>query len=164
FQPADWRVEVDARGGAILKKSDLLMHAAGQGLVVDENLFTTPQPVSRPFPDLDGSGFLKGAFADVWSFDKLQLDARDNSCWEYRKRLSRAQDLRFMAPPDDPRFDEQMLYYQVNRAHDYFRRTFGFTGRDHSFKVFAHVPEMDAENCRAQGPMDNAFYSPAADA
>jgi Zn-dependent metalloprotease len=162
FQPADWRVEVDARDGAVLQKRDLLMHAAGEGVVVDENLLTTPDPVSRPFADLDGSGLLKGAFADVWSFGKLERDTNDQ-CLLYRTRLSKAKDLRFMARPGDPRFDEQMLYYQVNRAHDYFRRTFGFTGRDHALKVTAHVPSTDAENCRSQGPMDNAYYSPSTD-
>jgi Zn-dependent metalloprotease len=159
FEPADWRIFVDARTGAVLSQMDCLMHVEGEGVVVEENLFTTPQTVSRPFTDLDGSGILKGAFVDVQSFASVSGTGTVSG-----KRLSRASDHRFMAPPTDPRFDEQMLYYHVTRVHDYFHRTFGFMERDHSLPAFAHVPEIDPKTSRVWGTLDNAYYSPVSDA
>jgi Zn-dependent metalloprotease len=167
-QPADWRFFIDAQSGAILSRMSLLRRAEadagadrsaplpGEGLVVDENPYTTPELVHRPFRYLDGSGILKGAFADVWS-------VRTDGCAMQDVRLSQAADDRFTAGPGDPRFDEQMLYYHVTRAHDYFRSSFGFTGRDHPLRVVAHVPELDGNGCPAGG-MDQAMYSPSADA
>lgn len=131
------------------------MRAEGAGVILDENPYTTPDTTRRPFRHLDGSGLLKGAFADVWS-------VRNDGCTIEDVRLSRAADHQFTAGPGDPRFDEQMLYYHVTAAHDYFRATFGFTERDHPLWVQAHVPQLDGDRC-PEGGLDQALYSPSVD-
>jgi hypothetical protein len=159
FPPADWRVHVDATSGAVLARMNLLTHVDAVGLVVEENPFTTPDLVTRPLPNLLGDGVLHGKYANVGSFDRI-----DRVGQLFGKRLSRAEDHRFLATPDDPRFDEQMLYYHVNRAHGFLRASFGFTGRDHALPVLAHVPDVDERTSILRGPLNNAYYSPFMDA
>jgi Zn-dependent metalloprotease len=153
----DVRIFVDARSGAILKKLDRRKSTQDEGIVVDENLLTTTQLVTRPFPNLSHSnGYLHGAFVNLWTFDRVEW----SNYFVWGKRLSKATDYHFTARPNDGRFDEQMAYYHVNRGHDYFRRTFGFTGRDDRMHVFVHVPEIDWKEKKVLGAMDNAYFSP----
>jgi Zn-dependent metalloprotease len=162
LEPADWQLDVDARSGAVLGQTNLLMRVEGEGVVVDENPDTTPELARRPFRDLDGGGILKGAFADVYSVEARSVPGLPGPVLA-SKRLSQAGDHRFTAPAGDPRFDEQMLYYHVNRAHDYFRGAFGFTERDEPLKVYAHMLEIDMTTQQAQ-PRHGGFYSPFKDA
>jgi Zn-dependent metalloprotease len=157
--PADWRIFVDAESGAVLGQMDLLRRADAEGLVFDENPFTTPDLALRPLTGLLGGGILKGAYADVGSFDRIDAVGRI-----FGKRLSRAQDQRFVATPEDPGFDEQMIYYHVTRMHDFLRSTFGYTDRDHALPVVAHMPDVTEFTHRVVGPLDNAYYSPLLDA
>jgi Zn-dependent metalloprotease len=160
----DFRFFVDARSGAILKKLDRRKSTQDEGSVVDENLLTTPQLVTRAFPYLNHtgqSGYLSGAFANIWTFDRVDWSG-DYFVWG--KRLSQESDYHFTAQPTDGRFDEQMAYYHVNRAHDYFRGAFGFTGRDDMMAIFVHVPEIDWKNKKVRGALDNAYYHPYFDA
>lgn len=150
--PADWECFVDAATGAILECENRGREADGTGLVVEENPWVTPALVERPFPYLAGDGYLRGQFADVWVFDRYV----DNSF--LRKRNAFSEQHAFTAGSDSPQFEEQMLYYHVTRARDWFREKFGFTGRDHPLAVHAHWPALGPNG--EPVPYNNAYYSP----
>jgi bacillolysin len=154
-EPADWEVSVDALSGAVIRRADLLRHAEGSGLVADENLLTTPVPAMRALVDLTGNGLLQGPGVSVFSFAGFKGRTMQ------RQRLSRAPDGEFTAAPDDPRFDEQMLYYHACRARAYFRSAFGAVPRGGALPATAHVMEVVGEETR---PLDGAYYSPSQNA
>jgi Zn-dependent metalloprotease len=152
MRPADREYFVDAATGAILEAEDRGRHVEGSGLVVDENPWVTPGPIARPFPYLMGDGYLRGQYADVWVFDRYE-----NGAFR-RKRNAFSPEGRFEASTDSPQFDEQMLYYHVTRARDWFNSRFGFTGRDHPLAAHAHWPTLNSN--RVPVPYNNAYYSP----
>jgi Zn-dependent metalloprotease len=154
-EPADWEVSVDAQTGAVIRRVDLLRRADGAGLVADENLLTTPVPGMRDLVDLAGNGLLQGAGVSIFSFAGFKGSAMQ------RQRLSRAPDGQFTAAPDDPRFDEQMLYYHASRARAYFRGTFGAGPRGGALPATAHLMQAAGKGTR---PLDGAYYSPAENA
>jgi bacillolysin len=154
-EPADWEVSVDAQTGAVIRRVDLLRRADGAGLVADENLLTTPVPGMRDLVDLAGNGLLQGTGVSVFSFAGFKGGTMQ------RQRLSRAPDGQFTAAPDDPRFDEQMLYYHASRARAYFRGTFGAGPRGGALPATAHLMQAVGKGTR---PLDGAYYSPAENA
>jgi hypothetical protein len=152
LDPADRECYVDAATGAILESADRGRSADGTGLVVEENLWVTPGLVTRPFPYLAGDGYLRGLYVDVWVFDRYE-----NGSFR-RKRNAFSQEGSFLASSDSPQFDEQMLYYHVPRARDWFKSRFDFTGRDQPIIAHAHWPTLDRN--RSPVAYNNAYYSP----
>jgi Zn-dependent metalloprotease len=150
--PADWQCYVDAGTGAVLEANNRGREVEGSGLVVEENPAVTPSVVSRPFLYLDGSGYLRGQFADVWIFDRYERGSY------LRRKGAYSATNTFEASTDAPQFDEQMLYYHVTRVHDWFKSRFGFTRRDSPLAVHAHWPTIGS-NGQVQ-PYNNAYFSP----
>lgn len=96
-----WLISIDARDGAVVGREDLVRTATGSGLVYAENVVTTPSAVDRPLFELDGLGFLRGRFTQV--FDVRDLEA-------FRP------DLAFAYPDPDPRFVQTAVYRGLTDA------------------------------------------------
>lgn len=151
---AAWQVDIDATSGAVVEVQNRIVAATGEGLVFDMNpvaasddtslrddndaagaLFE-PLLVQVALPALDGSGFLRGAFADVVP---LAESAR-----------AMEPTLRFAYDRADDRFEEVMLYYHLNRARTRLE-TLGFAN------VVAR-PQRAIANALAA---DQSYYNPA---
>jgi len=122
------RTVVDAASGTVIARTDLRRFATGQGRVFDPSPVVTlqdetltdqrdldypalqPAYIIRPLTRLDGSGLLKGEFADV------------------KGTTSRAssESLEFIYDRSDPRFEQTMAYYNVTAAQEYIQ-SLGFT-------------------------------------
>jgi Zn-dependent metalloprotease len=150
--PADWECYVDAATGAVLEANNRGREVDGTGLVVEENPWVTPGVVLRPFVNLDGGGYLKGLYADVWVFDRYERGSY------YRRKGAYSATNAFEATPESPQFDEQMLYFHVNRVHDWFKSRFAFTRRDSPLAVHAHWPTIGSNGQIL--PYNNAYFSP----
>jgi Zn-dependent metalloprotease len=142
---------VDAHTGELIESRSLLKADEGVGFIFDPNpvassgnhiisdqqdettQFFSDERVSVPLPGLDGTGFLKGRFADV------------------QNTTSRAQNLSlvFNFQRSDDRFEEVMAYFHVDRAQQRIQ-SLGF------FDVNNRVQEVIV-NAFAE---DNSFYNP----
>ena len=120
------------------------MHVDGEGTIYEENPITTRTPVDRALPNLDGSSFLRGDFADILLYDGssgIRSNGRDFFESLVNNPSSDEHDFRFNT--NDSRFDETNVYFHINRVHDYFTDNFNFTGRDRSFQVIVAHPAVD---------------------
>ena len=122
------RTLVDASTGRVLNRTSVVLNATGQGRVFDPNPVTTlrdesltdqrdadytalqPAYFVRPLTNLDGSGFLRGPFADIQGTTGRAFSAN----------------LSFLFGRSDPRFEQTMAYYDVNGAQTYIH-SLGFT-------------------------------------
>jgi len=148
------RTLVDAASGNVISRTDLRRFATGQGRVFDPSPVVTlrdetltdqgdrdypalqPAYIIRPLTRLDGSGFLKGEFADV------------------KGTTSRAssESLEFLYDRSDPRFEQTMAYYNVTTAQEYIQ-SLGFTD------VNNEPQDMKVD----QFGGDNSFFYPKQD-
>ena len=165
----DWELIIDAHTGQVLGQHNRLMHAEpieggvdGTASIYEENPLTTRVPVDAILPYLDESGFLRGDFIDVLTYDGttgVRVDSRQFD--SFLKHNAFSPDYDFHYEPDDPRFDEANVYFHINRIHDYFKEAFDFTERDSPLTVIVGYPGFNEQNRRVlDGPMDNAFFSP----
>jgi hypothetical protein len=122
------RTLVDASSGSVLQRRDVVERANGQGRVFDPNPVTTlrdetltdqkdrdyaalqPAYFVRTLTNLDGSGFLRGDFADVQGTTGRAFSAS----------------LQFLFGRTDDRFEQTMAYYDVTTAQVYIQ-SLGFT-------------------------------------
>lgn len=148
---ATWEVSVDAASGAILSVRDRNAYVDGTGLVfdmtpvastgntllVDGNDQTTAAldaaRVTVALPRLDGSGLLRGSWADAFN----------------NNQRANEPSLTFAYDRHDDRFEEVMAYYHLDRTQNRIQ-ALGFTDVDHRVQV-ARVNALTA---------DNSFYSP----
>jgi Zn-dependent metalloprotease len=146
-----WEYLIDAKTGQIVEKNNLLRSVDGTGKVYLDNPTVTPDLTTVPFKYLDGSGYLKGAYANALSY----VGANNYQ----NKALSASFTFDFLPNSGSTGsstevFAEQNLYYHVNQIHDYFKNTFGYSDRDQAFPVIVHYPSSG----RA---MNNAYYDPS---
>jgi hypothetical protein len=122
------RTLVDASTGAVVQRRSVVDRATGQGRVFDPNPVTTlrdetltdqkdrdyaalqPAYFVRSLTNLDGSGFLRGDFADVQGTSGRAFSAS----------------LQFLFGRSDDRFEQTMAYYNVTSAQVYIQNL-GFT-------------------------------------
>jgi hypothetical protein len=128
YSPLGVRTLVDAADGRIVKRENVVVRATGEGRVFDPNPVTTlrdesltdqrdrdypalqPAYFVRTLTRLDGSGFLRGDFADVKGTGSTAFSA----------------DLRFIFGRSDSEFEQTMAYYNVTSAQEYIQ-SLGFT-------------------------------------
>jgi hypothetical protein len=122
------RTLVDASTGSVVQRRSVVDRATGQGRVFDPNPVTTlrdetltdqkdrdyaalqPAYFVRSLTNLDGSGFLRGDFADVQGTSGRAFSAS----------------LQFLFGRSDDRFEQTMAYYNVTSAQVYIQNL-GFT-------------------------------------
>jgi hypothetical protein len=122
------RTLVDASSGAVVQRRSVVDRATGEGRVFDPNPVTTlrdetltdqkdrdypalqPAYFVRTLTNLDGSGYLRGDFADVTGTSGRALSAS----------------LQFLFSRSDDRFEQTMAYYNVTTAQVYIL-SLGFT-------------------------------------
>jgi hypothetical protein len=149
------RTLVDAGTGAVVSRRSVIKEAStGKGRVFDPNPVVTlknesltdqkdtdyaalqPAYFTRTLTNLDGSGFLRGDYADVSG-----TTSRASSST-----------LQFLFGRSDDRFEQTMAYYDVTGAQSYIQ-SLGFTD------VNNEPQEMKID----QYGGDNSFYSPKQD-
>ena len=144
---------VDASTGRTVARTSVVLDATGQGRVFDPNPVTTlrnesltdqkdadyaalqPAYFVRPLTNLDGSGYLRGSFADVQGTGRA-----------FSASLS------FLFGRSDTRFEQTMAYYDVNGAQEYIQ-SLGFTDVNNE--------PQDVKVDQFGG--DNSFYYPRQD-
>jgi hypothetical protein len=148
------RTLLDASTGRVLGRTSVVLEATGQGRVFDPNPVTTlrnesltdqkdadyaalqPAYFVRSLTNLDGSGFLRGPFADIQGTTGRAFSAN----------------LSFLFGRSDPKFEQTMAYYDVNGAQVYIR-SLGFTDINNE--------PQDVKVDQFGG--DNSFYFPKQD-
>lgn len=148
------RTLVDAATGAVIRRDLVVKEAAGRGRVFDPNPVVTLQDESltdqkdadyaalqpayfvRTLTNLDGSGFLRGDFADVKGTSGRAFAA----------------DLDFLYGRSDTRFEQVMAYHDLTTAQDYIQ-SLGFTD------VNNEPQDVKAD----QFGGDNSFFYPKQD-
>jgi Zn-dependent metalloprotease len=147
-----WEYLVDAKTGAIVEKNRQHRDVKGSGKVYLDNSWVTPSLSNVPFYNLDGKGYLSGAFADVYSYlpttPHLQHTAYSGTSSYTYEPVSTA----YGSPSDS--FSEQNVYYYINHVHDFFRTNFGYWQRDEPFTTIVHYPNSNGT------AMDNAYFDP----
>jgi hypothetical protein len=128
YGPNGVRTLVDASTGGVVQRRSVVDRATGQGRVFDPNPVTTlrdesltdqkdrdyaalqPAYFVRTLTNLDGSGFLRGDFADVQGTTGRAFSAS----------------LQFLFGRSDDRFEQTMAYHNVTTAQVYIQ-SLGFT-------------------------------------
>jgi hypothetical protein len=132
-----WEAVVHAASGEILALGDRLRRVTGVGRVFPQDPVSTPIAAELPLFELDGSGFLSGAFARV--FDVRAVEA-------FRP------DQRFDFADSDPRFVQTSLYRGLTDA--------ARLARTHGLPSFEPVPTFANWPGAGGGELNNAFYDP----
>jgi Zn-dependent metalloprotease len=147
---ADWEYLIDATSGAVVTKTDRSRKAVGSGVVFPDNPVVTPNPVVAILGDLDGTGVLRGDCADVSSFQGFDPSGKVIQAHE-----ALSSTLSFGSLPDRRAFSEQMVFYHMDRAHDYFR-LLGFNSPDLiRFPATVHYRQSD------KVPYDDSAFIPS---
>jgi hypothetical protein len=133
-----FEIVVDAADGAVLDRGNRLRHVTGSGLVHRENPISTPSTEMLPLFDLDGSGFLKGRFVQV--FDTQGVEA-------FRP------DQVFAFSSLDPRFVQTAVYRGLTNTARYAEAH----GVVFPFGIPAFTNLVDPQT---GGEFNNAFYDP----
>lgn len=145
---ADWEYFIDATSGAVVSKNDRSRRATGNGFIYPDNPVVTPAFTIGTFNNLDGSGVLRGSFANVRSFQGF-----DPSGTVIQNHEAVSPALSFGSVPEQRPFSEQMVYYHMNRAHDFFK-SLGFNGLDIQVPATVHYRESDSV------PFDGSLFMP----
>lgn len=137
----EWNVFLDCKNGRILDILDVLLKATGRGRVFipnpvvalgDSNLTAESEIPDSAYStvalkELDGSGYLRGAYVDTCS----------------TPNRAKEQDLTFNYKRNDPRFKEVMAYYHIDEAQRYIQ-SLGFTNCcNRPIKVNVHGDFVD---------------------
>lgn len=151
---ATWEVGVDAATGAVRWQRDRNAYVNGTGLVFDSNPVASTGNTALPdgndattaaldaarysvtLPNLDGSGVLRGPYADARPTTIGQRATSAGLTFNYDRA--------------DNRFEEVMAYYHLDRAQTRIQ-ALGFTMVNNRVQI-AVVND---------GNQDNSFYSPA---
>lgn len=149
---ATYQTDIDAHSGAVLQHRNINRYANGTGMVFDSspiassgdttltdnndatNTAIDAQRFAVTLPNLDGTGVLRGTFADVRSAGTRTSNAG----------------LAFNFNRSQAGFEEVNAYFHLNRAQQRIQ-TLGFTNINNR-SIIATVNEGNA---------DNSFYSPA---
>ncbi|HEV8246882.1 MAG TPA: M36 family metallopeptidase, partial [Polyangiaceae bacterium] len=150
----DWEAFVDSVSGQVLSSRDLRQYATGSGSVFDPNPIATTGDTSLvdngdadsaalgaarfsvSLPRLDGSGYLRGSFADAHP--------------KAASQRAQSAGLTFDFTRSDDHFEEVMAYFHLDRAQNRIQSSLGFSDVDNRQQVA--IPNGT--------PDDNSFYSP----
>lgn len=138
----DWEILIDAETGKEISRLNQMVYArrasgnTGKGTVyVNHPMISSA--TTEELLHLE-SHTLSGEFADVYNED---TDRATSETDEY------------ITDPDNTHFDETMIYFHINRIHDFFK-SIGHDKMDRPMKATVHVGDK----------YDNAYYSPMEDA
>ncbi|MEA3337639.1 MAG: M36 family metallopeptidase [Chloroflexota bacterium] len=147
----DWEVLVDALSGDVIKRYNRLVFARGrvfQSSPAQQSEAGEPDLQTLPLQGLDDSGWLRGEHVDV-----TQPEG-------YIPAQAFSVDGEFIYNPDDPRFEEVMVYYHIDSTQRYIE-SLGYSDehdppngiRDRVTNASAHWFDLD-----------QSFYSVSDDA
>ncbi len=153
----DWEVLIDATTGEALKRYNRLVLARGQ--VFDPNPAQQsgrsdrdnpawPELTQVDLPGLDGSGWLRGDYVDVTRPSGAVPAAAFQP------------DGDFLYGPDDPRFEEVMVYYHIDATQRYVQ-SLGYSDANLPANGIRDWPTEASAHWFAQ---DQSFYSVSDDA
>lgn len=153
----DWEVLVDATNGSVIKRYNRLVQARGQ--VFNPNPRQQSGRTGRDNPNwpelqtvtlqgLDGSGWLRGQYVDVASLQG------------YVAASAFQPNGNFVYGPDDPRFEEVMVYYHVDSAQRYIQ-SLGYSASNTPANGIRDRVTQASAHWFAQ---DQSFYSSSDDA
>jgi len=133
----DFEIIVAADSGKVVGGEDRLVYLQGEGKVWNHSPLDE-KPASVTLNYLNESGNLSGQYADV-----------RNAATERAKSATR----KFNYEPSNTHFNEVTVYNNINKIHDFYKKTLGYTDRDKPIKATVHYGDK----------YDNAFFSPATD-
>lgn len=123
------RTMVDAHDGRVVQRDPLVRFATGSGLLYRANPTRTPARDILPLTFLNGDGTLTG------DYTKIYLIRFTNGVFTPVQTAVNA-GLAFNYPPDSEEVSQAQAYYGISGIHDWFKKTFAFTGRDHQVPGF----------------------------
>jgi len=132
----DWQFFVDAAGGSIVEKVNLATAVTGDGDIIDDHPELTPDPVNRDFFRLDGSGYLRGTFANVHNDVSERAFSSVNS---------------FQYNTGNTHFDEANVYWHIDTYRADYLDNLGFhsdIGSDQDLEAWVHDVTRDPNNAR----------------
>ena len=132
----DWQYFVDAAGGSIIEKVNLATAVTGDGDIIDDHPDLTPNPVNRDFYRLDGSGSLRGTFANVHNDVNERAFSSVNS---------------FQYNTANTHFDEANVYWHIDTYRADYLDNLGFhsdIGSDQDLAAWVHDVTRDPNNAR----------------
>lgn len=134
-----WQFFVDAGNGQVLSKLNMATTITGDGDIIEDNPDDTPTAVNKNFPRLDGSGYLRGTYANVHNDEASRAFSSNNS---------------FQYSTTNTHFDESNVYYHIDTFRNAYLNTIGFAGKDigSDQDLEAHVHDQEVPN--------NARYIP----
>lgn len=136
--PGEWQYFIDAANGQILDKSDLVTTITGDGDIIESHPGITPTPIIKNLYRLDGSGYLRGDFANVHNHKNNRAHSSNNS---------------FNYDISSTHFDEVNVYYHIDTFRAGYLSNLGFNakiGSDYDLEAWVHD---------LQRPYD-AYYNP----
>lgn len=88
-------------------------------LVYEVNPVKTPELIKVKLQHLDGNGYLKGKYAEVYLSTESELPI--DSVFEPDSEMDvYSEDRDFRFPGDEAKLSQANVYYHINRIHDYF--------------------------------------------
>lgn len=146
-------VEVDTRTLQVVNTFAPNLRATGRGKVWRRNPTAAAQGpgyaaalINVDLPDLDGSGYLRGAYVDILGASALRLQLINSSrnIPEYSPGMAYEPDLNFSYTPADLRFEEVSVYYWITAAQHYLQAR-GYAVRQYPIDVHPHLtPDTNA--------------------
>lgn len=136
----DWVYFIKAENGEVIDSYNAMRFNFPRGSIYNSNPKRDPNVHIVELHRLNDSGKLQGASVKV-----------ENALGE-EAYSSKGE---FIYEPDDPHFDEVMVYFHVDKAHTYFNNL-GFQGLDDAIQANVHIPDPETKN----PDYDNAFFSP----
>ena len=128
-----WVAVVDGETSELLMAADRLQHLSGSGSVYQVDPLHG-SPTVEVLPNMTAGDQLKGLYADVKNEDGDRAASADR---------------KYVYEPNNTHFDEVMMYFQINRVHDFFK-TLGFDKLDKAMTCTVHVGDR----------YDNAYFNP----
>lgn len=128
--PGTWQYFVDAGNGQILSKLDLDPSVTGDGDIIEDTPELTPTPVTSNLYRLDGSGYLRGTYANVHNAIDNRAFSSVNS---------------FQYATGNTHFDEVNVYYHIDTFRHNYLNVIGFAGKnigsDQDLEAWVHDQE-----------------------
>jgi len=130
----DWQYFVDAADGSIVEKVNLATAVTGDGDILEDHPDLTPTPMNRDFYRLDGSGYLRGTYANVHNDISSRAFSSVNS---------------FQFGTSNTHFDEANVYWHIDTYRADYLDNLGFhsdIGSDQDLEAWVHDVTRDPNN------------------
>ncbi|MDD2715597.1 MAG: M36 family metallopeptidase [Candidatus Wallbacteria bacterium] len=132
----DFQIVVEDEQGEVVYCDNLMQFFEGRGSIYMTNPIKCGVTVEK-FIDIKDSGFLRGSWVKIENGNSSASAANSPSN-------------EFVYDTTETHFDEAMVYFHLNRIHNYYRDTFNYHGMDRQVRAIVHYGTN----------YDNAFFSP----